>query len=517
MAKGYTFLDIAKPTSPSAVAVAGGSLLANTTYYYRVMKVSPSASGGYYYGKSQMSDQFSVATTSVNKTARITFSCPINAGYQYRVWRSTSPTAIGSTYLGCLTLYPTDNLNNSGGTVSFDDNGSATVVGNTFAEINDQAHGILTLSGSTVSDKFSIIDLYNADVANGWGVIQKLDVNTYKVNCALKGHTGLYWEDKLKTIIFADWVDFNYTNSVFTFGAISGSNYTSQGCEIIITSSWLTQITFPTLYAYRTIFKYIYPVGIDDGNLGLTSAGFNAGVVQDCQVDRFRNFYPYGGANCLMKNFTMSRFDNAFGNYSATFNNVRMLGGSRIWQISGGNKNIVARGVYSESTYAVLVIGSNSTSSLSTINSQISLAILVNSASTGFRWYDKFSYALKVLSEAGVGISGVSLKIYDKDNALIVDATSDANGDFAEQIITRRFFEVNNMTVLPENNRNPFTIVVSKDGLETYQEVISYSSSLEVIKTLTLKPSFKYRTTAEGKKLFVNQPELGSKAELLEI
>jgi hypothetical protein len=517
MAKGYTFLDIAKPASPTAAAVVGGSLAPNTTYYYRVMKVSPSASGGYYYGKSQMSDQFSVTTNSTDKTARIIFACPVNAGYQYRVWRSTSPTAIGSTYLGCLTLYPTDNLNNSGGVVTFDDNGTATIVGNTFAEINDQAHGILTLSGSTISDKFSIVDLYNADIANGWGVIQKLDVNTYKVNCTLKGHTGLYWEDKLKTIIFADWADLNYTNSVFNFGAISGSNYTSQGCEILITSSWSVALTMPTLYAYRTIFKYIYPVGIENGNLGLVSAGFNAGVVQDCQVDRFRGFYPYGGANCSMKNFTMSRFDNAFSNGSATFNNVRMLGGSRIWQIAGENQNIVARGVYSESTYAMLTIGANATSSLSTIDSQISQAILVNSASTGFRWYDKFSYTLTIFDELGNAISGANLKIYDKDSALVADTNSDGSGNFAEQVIIRRFFEVNGMTVLPENNRNPFTIIISKDGYETYKEIISYSASLAIIKTVSLKSAIAVRGAVGGILLKALDPAAGSASNMLKL
>lgn len=515
MAKGYSFTDISKPTSPSASAVSGGSLNANTTYYYRVMKVSASATTVYFNGKSQVSDQFSVTTDSVNKKARITFTCPYVSGQSYRIWRSTSPTAIGSTYLGCISFYPTDNLYNSSGTVTFDDDGTYAISGSNFCETSDQAHGTLTLSGSTSSDKFSIVDLYNADVANGWGVIQKLDVNTYKVNCFLVGHTSMYWEDKLKTIILADGANIAQAGVNFTFGAISGSNYTSQGCEIIVTSNWLTSISFPNLYAYRTIFKYIFPQIPDPGQLGLTGGGFSAGIVQDCQVDRWRNFAPSAG--CTVKNFVMSRFDNAFSNGSATFNSVRMLSGSRIWQISGGNQNIVGRGIYSESTYAVLVIGANSTSSLSTIDSIISQSISINSSSTGFKWYDKFSYNLKILDSSGNGVSGVNVKVYDKDNAVVADVNSDSNGDIAEQFITRRYFEVSGTSLLPENNRNPFTIVVSKNGYETYTEKLTYSSSLAVVKTLCLKTAKAIRLDIKGNQYFAVGKHLGSSAKLLKL
>ncbi len=484
MAKGYSFIDISRPTSPSASAVAGGSLTASTTYYYRVMKVSASANANYFNGKSQMSDQFSVTTDNTNKTARITFTCPYITNQSYRIWRSTSSTAIGTTYLGHIAFYPTDNIYNSSGTVTFDDNGSYTLAGNNFAEINDQAHGILSLSGSVVGDQFSIVDLYNADVSNGWGVIIKLDINTYKVNCLLDGHSVMYWTDSNKVIIFADGVGF-WSNSTFNFGLISGSDRTYAGCEIIVTSNWLTTFSFGTLTAYRTIFKYISPPIMGNIGLGLTSANVSSGTVTNCQVDNFRGFIP--SASCTYNNLIMSRFDNAFDGSSATFNNVKMLSGSRIWQIAGGNTNVVGRGIFSSGTYAVLVSGSNSTSSLSTINSIIDISIFVNSSSTGFRWYDKFSYNITAVDVSGTGINTPNIKVYDKDSTLLFNVNGNSSGVIAEQIITRKYNEVSGMSVLSDNVRGPFTVVVSKAGYQSYTEVFTPSSSIDITKSVVLK------------------------------
>lgn len=507
MPKGYTFVDVNQPLNPTATAVGGGSLLPNTTYYYRVMKVSTgSASQEYWQGKSKVSAQFSVTTTATDLTARIVFNCPAQSGYSYRIWRSTSPTGIGAWSLGHLSVYPTDALHNSGGVVTFDDTGTTATRGNNFCELEDQAHGVLTLSGSTSSDMFSIVDLYNADVANGWGVIQRLNSRTYKVNCYLLGHNNLYWKDTNKTILFTGGVEFNYGASVLQFGEVSGSNRTQNGCELIWMTSWLAGCSFPTLNAYRTLFKYeIYPALLPVAGLGLSGIAIAAGTIQDCQIEKMRGFTPTTGV--VLKDCIFSNFDNLFGAGNATYSGIKALAGSRIWQIGTTNTNRTGRNVYSENTYAVLVFATNETSSLTTIDSIISQGILVNSASTGFRWYDKFSYNAKILDMAGNAINGASLKIYDKDNALVVDASSDASGVVTEQLITRRYFEVSGTSVLPENNRNPFTIVVSKSGYETYKEVVSYTASNAIVKTISLKPTIPMMVSTDGKYFAKLNPE----------
>lgn len=518
MAKAYTFTDVPQPTGVTVTPVAGGSLVAGTTYYYRVQKVYTNSTGDVWCGKSLPSDEFTFTPDATNKTARISFTCA-NTNGSYRIFRQTSSANLaGGQYTSPITFHPKDSDYNTAGTVTFDDTGYTWTAGNSFYEWKDLSHGILTVSGSTSSNKFSITDLYNADVANGWGVVLKLDENTYKVNCHLICSTGQYWYDWEKTIIFADGLS---QTGNWQLGNITSGVITSGGCNIIVKTSWLSGLNFGTLTAYRTTFIYKYPLSsagadLNGNSLGLCGGGFNAGIMQDCTVDRMRGFTPYA-SSCVVRNCIFSRFDNLFNNSAATFDDVKLLSGSRIWQISGGNINIVARGIYSYSAYVALAIGSNATSSMTTIDSVIGLGFLINSSSTGLRWYDKISYNLTIVDETGTGISGANLKIYDKDGVELLSVDSNASGVVAEQLLTRRYQEISGTTALPFNNRYPFTVVVSKTGYETYTEKVTYLLSLAVIKTVALKPIVPIRLLAGDGASLALQPELGSSSLLKKI
>lgn len=248
MAKTYTFVDIPQPTNCTATAVSGGSLSPNTTYYYRIIKTA--GVGANWSGKSLPSDLFSVTTTTTNRTARISFTTTTTGGH-YKVFRSLQST-FTNTYTMPLTLYPTDAGSQVAGVVTFDDNGTASIAGNQFCEDRDLAHGMLTISGSSSTDQFSIVDLYNADVANGWGVIQKLEEGTYKVNTYLISSSSEYWTDYEKTIIFADGVS---NPGRWTLGRITaGTERTFGGCNLIWKSTWLSSANFTALTAiYSTL------------------------------------------------------------------------------------------------------------------------------------------------------------------------------------------------------------------------------------------------------------------------
>lgn len=490
MAKGYSFSDIEKPGSPSASAVSGGTLTASTTYYYRIIRVSDTGGVPYTWkGKSQVSDEFSVTTDSTNKTARITFQITDGLNYAYRIWRSTTSGGMINAVVNCLAFYPKDVDYRSGTTVTFDDTGYAATAGNVYCETFNDAHGILTLSGSTSSDKFSIVDLYNADVAAGWGVINKIGGNAYRVNCYLIGHSSMYWFDQAKTIILADGADFNITGVNVTFGVLSGTNLTKNGCNIIVESPWLCSIVFPTLYAYRTTFSYLVSFNMTP-NYNYVGGGFNAGVVQDCAVDYWRNFAPYGSGSCTLKNFICSNFDNSFSNYAAVYDGVRMLTGSRLWQITSGGINLTARKVYSESAYLVLITSAASTSSLTVVDSQYANVTSAATSTPGFLVYDKYSFNLKTTDENGNAISGASVKVYDVNDTLVVDTTTDANGVITEQEITRILYtqiEGTGYGKYTTATKTPHTIIIQKSGYETYRCEINPTVSEAQDLTIALK------------------------------
>jgi len=515
MAKAYSFTDLPQPTNLTATAVSDGSLTANTTYYYRVVGVySNSTYAGTWQGKSLVSDEVSATTTTTNKSIQLQFTSALGACTAYRIFRATLSN--GMLFQPCLNWTPLDATYNSSGTVTIVDDGKANF-GNNYCDIENNPHGRLTLSGSTSSDPFSIVDLYNADVAAGWGIIKKLNFNTYLVNTYLVGHVGMYWNDSEKNIIFGDGFDFpDQTITNITFGKISGDNLTYAGCNIDITSCWLANAMFGTLTAYRTVFRYIYPSPYSSG-LGLSTIYIRAGTVQDCQCDRFRGFIP-NTSSVNIKNLTISRYDVAFNLGPGTYTNVRALYGSRLFQTTTSSV-INCRGLYTDtnSTSVVYLIGANAQVTLIDTVYKNSLLARAASDSTGSWIKDQFSFNLTVYEDGGnTAINGASIKMYDNTDTLLVDTTTDSNGEITEQYITRIYATCTGTTIT-STSMLPIKMVVSGSGYETYEEYLNPSDSSAIVKSISLKPIVPIRQTLDGELLLANQPETGSSAKLLKI
>lgn len=513
MAKTYSFQDMTKPSNCVATPVAGGTLVSGVRYYYRVIgtREASGATGSYWVGKTQTSEEFSGVADVTNKSMQISFTQPAGEGVlTYRIFRSTTPNGYLNNPSACIAFYPKDVTYRSGTTITFVDTGYANTGSNTYLNLDTDPHGVLTISGSLTGDRFSIVDLYNADIANGWGVIKKIDAHTYLVNTYLVSQSQ-FWSDSFKTIIFAD--GWNCTSADLLFGRISGSNQTSGTCNIIVTSQWLSSLNPNILNAYRTNFLYVYPFEYGTG-IGLTALSWSSGMVQDCTCEKFRNFTPNSAVNCILKNFIFSGYDNAFSTGRATFLDVKMLQGSRAWQ-TAGNSTIYGKGAFIDGGNAVLWIGLNNTVNL--VDSQFVNAGTCNNDSTGSVLNDKISFNLNVIDLNNTPISGANFKIYDKDNNLVVNVSTDANGNIAEQEVLRRQYTITGLVVSAPVNKYPFTLIVSKTGYETYTEKVSYLLSLAVVKTIALKPIIPVRQTNRGRSLAVIIPEQGSSSALVEI
>jgi hypothetical protein len=512
MAKVFTFADMTKPASITGTPVTGGTLAASTTYYYRVIGTREAGtSQNYWVGKTKSSDEFSATTDATNRSVQISFTQPAGEGViSYRIFRSTTAGGTLNNAVACLTFLPRDVTYRSGTTITFVDTGYTANGGNTYLNVDTDPHGVLTVTNSSTGDRISIVDIYNADVAAGWGVIKKINANTYLVNCFLVTN-GQFWSDREKNIIFTDGVFWN--SSDLLFGAISGANQTSGGCNLIFTTQWLNSISPTTINAYRTNFIYQNPTL----TLGQAFAGFSwsSGTIQDCTCERFRNFQPNSKTNCILKNFVMNGYDNAFSAGAGTFINVRMLQGSRPWQTSGAS-NIYGKGVFVDgAVYTVLWIGQNAVVNL--VDSQFVNGGGCNIDSTGSVLNDKISFNLNVVNTNQTALTGVNVKVYDTNSTLVVDVNTDVNGNIVEQEITRRQYTVTNLTVNPPNNKYPFTIIVSKAGYETYTEKVTYLLSLAVIKTIALKQNVPMRVLAGDGVALALQPELGSSSLLKKV
>lgn len=481
MAKTVTFTDITTPTSLNCVAIPGGTLAANTTYYYKVIAVMNSGVVYTFNGKSLPSNEASATTTAINKSITLTFNFPKGEVSSYRVWRTTSPIGAGYNINSCLNAIPTDSANNVGGIVTWTDTGVA-LASNCILE--QYTHGYITLGGSTSTNKFSIIDLYNADVGNGWGMVKKINDTTYQCFAFIYGHVNMYWYDYSKTIIFQDGFNFNYTGSNVQFGyIIPGTQRTNNGCNIEVATSWLIGTYFPTLNAYRTIFKY---TGYYQ-TYCFVAGGFDAGLIQDCQMEFWRTFTPSSSANCTIKNFICNTYDNLFSNGAALFINIRLLGGTRVFQL-GANQTVYAKGVYSEGNTLGLVYFIGQNIHVTLVDSIYDYIGSCAIDSTGSWVKDKFSYNLKVTSaEDGSPINGANVKIYDAFNNLICNVNTNSNGEIAEQELLRKQYDIVIKTIT-SIEYTPYKNVISAPGYKDYIEFTSYSASDPLKKTISLTP-----------------------------
>ena len=483
MAKGYSFRENPKPVNCTATPVAGGTLTNGVTYYYRVMGTY-GPSNNYWYGKSKIGDEFTGTADATNKSMSISFDSPLGENVYYRIFRATvTDGQFGKGKM--LTVQPSDATYNTAGTVTYVDDGISTYYGNYYLENDNDPHGRLTISGGTELDKFSIVDLYDESEAQGWGIIEKLDINTYKVNCHMVTSGENWWYDVTKTIIFAD--GFNGGSSFHChFGETSG-NQTKWGCRIVISSTWLSNCSWGKLIAYRTSFNYVFP-SLESG-LGLVSASFRSGLLQDCSIDKFRRFAPTGRLNCTFKNCIFSKFDNLFSVYTANFDGVKCLSGSRVWQSSGGGSTAIdARGVYTEGTSVILVVNSVAPAYISLVDSQFTGNKMIGNyaGNNGFKLYDNFSFNLKVYEYDEITpIENATVTMYDNTEE-VFSVTTDANGDIAEQIVLRE----EGVSIYPSTgvytDKSPFTLLITKSGKENYKEKFPVSASKAIVKIVAM-------------------------------
>ena len=513
MSKIYSFVDLPTPANLSATPVSGGTLVVGQIYYYKIIGIAGSTTTAWE-GKTKLSGEIFATANASNRSIRLQFTSPLVGGSKaFLVFRSTTPNG----QLGEGTMLDNVFLNatvNSAGTVTITDNGISTFMGTYFLENDNDSHGRLTISGSTSANRFSIVDLYNEDIAQGWGVIEKLDVNSYKVNCYLLISGTVWWADIAKTIIFADAVRGSNVFNV-NFGAIFGSQQTSLGCKIVISSTWLSELKLGQLMAYRTSFQYVTPVVTASG-LGLVLSTFNSGVMQDCSVDGFRGFQPEGGLNCTYNNFIMSNYDVGFGANDANYNGVKLLEGSRIFQIR--NQQVTARGLISEGSSAALVVNSSS-GRLTLIDSVItgSAPLFGNFVgNTNFQYFDQFSFNLIVYEEGTTTPIQNATVTISNNIGQVFSVTTNSSGRIVEQFVTRLFglvSQISGATNFSYTERGPYRLVVESQTHETYTENFLMPTTIAQSKIVSLRKQVEIIATTNGFALSLD-PKLGSNTTL---
>ena len=306
---------------------------------------------------------------------------------------------------------------------------------------------------------FSFLDIYNADVAGGWGVFTRQCNNQYCSNAKLEigdGSISTYFADTKKFIVFEGFGNTRHlrvlNNAHFRSGTLlnEGRKSTVAGC---------------VLHFKETGF-HAGIHGETGSEILLYSTHLSTDSTSSCcvsNVDKIYNTY----------------FDKVYLRQSdVAMYNVAFMGGQyAMYACTGAWDKVVIRD-YSASGITVSANHHLANVSQAGCGAIRAYHVTTDSSMTDcdidtwhFTWsgctadiYRKNSFDLKVV-DLGGAISGANVKIWDFAGALKVNANTDVNGALATQTLNYGYYNNSDVPTM----LTPHTIQISKLGYETYK------------------------------------------------
>lgn len=514
MANVITFTDLAAPTGLAISATAGAGL-ANGTYYYKVIAVFRNTTGAtdIQGGKSLASSEVSVVITTGNNQATLTWNAVAGAG-GYRVYRTTTSGNQGAM----LNVGLRDVDVNSGGVCTWIDTGIGNASNNWFQDI---AHGKLVVSQTNFpTDVLSIVDLYNADVAGGWGVVTKIDASMYLVKAFIQFDTYITWKDAKKTIVLYDYFTSEKVYATFGVKSTYGSGpyptlqYAYNGCEIFNKACHLGQYLFQDLNMYASYYRQTAAYADNnttDVSLAYSHIYMRDGDIKNCFINKARSFQP--SASTVFDRVTISDSDTGITQGVGTLTDVFIDNANRALQTSSGSRyrTVNYRGGLMSSA-DVLVLGSNW--QVEFVDANRDVFTLYNSGTSEGSWVrdiKTFKYTVEDLDQNALENARVVIK--NKNGTELFNDLTDASG-VVETELYHRETTFSTTGVKTITDFNPFEITITKTGYETYY--IKKDITAKVDETIALKKAVPLMIDNKGKKYMrMNKANQGNNRNLV--
>ena len=304
---------------------------------------------------------------------------------------------------------------------------------------------------------------FDYDLTQGqWGVVWKQGGTQFLFDSRIylgDGSTATYFADTNKQIVFSDITVTGEkiiqvtTNANFTLGQVDdiSDKITKNGCEVIFENQ-----------------TGIYNYGIfNEGTVNLYSSTIKGmdGTFYLYYLNRVWNSQTYGATIYQgdVDIYSLRAFQSPFGIYGPTGEMNEIAIKKCNIAIRFGTSCTVKNAICSENNYLASPWSNDKTVNL--IDCVTDNWLFLWSDKTGNTIYRQNTFNLKVTDKDGNNINGASVKIWDKDDTLIVDTTT-AAGVIAEQTITRGYYNQANGNTLQD--KSPHKIEIKKAGYQTY-------------------------------------------------
>jgi len=318
-----------------------------------------------------------------------------------------------------------------------------------------------------------------------WGVVSKQGGNQYYFSCKLQigdGSTETWLIDTKKAISFTlndDFITIKNYGHLRCGEVISESKRTSKdGCYFYSSAPAIKKLiyveTYGTLELYSSLINSKAYLQIDSSK---TNKIWNSII-----IGAYCSGYPTPQINIYKVIWS-----------SATY-------GIQMVPINASDVTIANcyYGMYLKAMHSSYYISNfkmiDETYSFRTYNFDGNLYAIDTDCKWTFYWgyaspgkiYRQYTFTLKVVDTAGNPIPGASVKIWDKNNNLVVDETTDANGEIPEQTLTYGYYNQahGNTPVM----QTPHTIRIAKAGYQTYEKQFTLDKKIDWMIALTVPP-----------------------------
>ena len=365
----------------------------------------------------------------------------------------------------------------------------------------DSGSNTIKVVGFNESSPCTFEDIYQADVANGWGVVSKQGDNQYEFRCKLQigdGTNETWLVDANKMISHTIDDDFIYipAHGHFRCGVVvdEANRITKDGCCIYTNSSNKNIIKFANS---GIVELYSTTISAESETKFMSDSSDSGYKIWNCNFIRVKGDTTSSSAipdvDFYRVNWQSSELGPLFThtNYS---NDILIsdceYGMSVSIEIPITIKNYRIVG----ETYSFLVWILDA--DLYAINVDCKWNIYWFTTKPKGKIYRQYTFTLKVVDEEGNPISGAKVSVYNRSGCLEFEDITDANGRIPTHIITRGYYDEDHGSTLIDFS--PHTLVIEKEGYETY--TMQFTPTKAIDWQVSLKKIYVIEMVEEGRK-----------------
>jgi hypothetical protein len=330
---------------------------------------------------------------------------------------------------------------------------------------------VITVTGYTEGTPCNFTDIYNADVAGGWGVITRLCTYMFCSSAHIEigdGSTTTYLKDTSKTLYFTISAARFYikANAHIQLGNKTATGGTKQGCTLFFSGASGSNSEF---YIWGDAKLYKCKIATSGtaavGHFILWIYSTNLLEVIDCDFERLWTWVFSTNPTTLV--ILRNIFSNSgtviypYTGVSITIDTLTVYDSSRPISMYRGD-TLNATNIVSVGNDYFVDMADNAT--LNVYDSKLIGGDIWDRGS-GWTINEYYHFDLKVIDKDETPINGATVKIWDKDSNLIVNTSTGAGGTITQQAILRDVYSDS----LTPTLKTPHLIKIEKAGYTTYE------------------------------------------------